>query len=245
MGVTNRLNPEQSIYGGAKYLRAIEKQLPLEIKGLNRWYFTLASYNIGYGHILDAQTLARELNKNPYSWIDVKEVLPLLSHRRYFKDLQYGYARGEEPVKYADSIHTYYDIIIKHEEEEAKKKMIKEKQKMVQEKIAEARVKANEYNRKANIGKINLKVLPKHKLWIGYIDINTKKKYQTVTKKDLVIDQNKDWLLLFGPGHIRLEINHEVKKYSSKKNMRFKYVNGKFKKISVTEFRRLNRGRKW
>jgi membrane-bound lytic murein transglycosylase F len=245
MGVKNRLNPKQSIYGGAKYLQTIEQQLPPEIKGLNRWYFTLASYNVGYGHILDAQTLARKLNKNPYSWIDVKEVLPLLTHKRYFKDLKYGYARGEEPVKYADSIHTYYDIIIKNEAKEAKRKMVQEKQKLVQKRIAEARQKAHEYNRKANIGKSNLKVLTKHKLWLGYIDINTKKKYQTVTKKALKIDQNRNWLLLFGPGHITLEINHEIKKYASKKNMRFKYVNGKFKKISVKEFKYLNRGKKW
>ncbi|MFK5938527.1 MAG: membrane-bound lytic murein transglycosylase MltF [Sulfurimonas sp.] len=245
MGVKNRLNPKESIYGGAKYLRTIEKQLPPEIKGLNRWYFTLASYNVGYGHILDAQILARKLNKNPYSWIDIKEVLPLLTHRRYFKDLKYGYARGEEPVKYADSIHTYYDIIIKHEEQETKKRMINEKQKMVQERIAQARQKAHDYNRKANKGKTNLKVIIKRKLWVGYINIDTKKKHQTVTKKTLTIDQNKDWLLLFGPGHITLEINHEIKKYSSSKNMRFKYVNGKFKKISVAEFKYLNRGKKW
>ena len=245
MGVKNRLNPKQSIYGGAKYLQTIEKQIPPEIKGLNRWYFTLASYNVGYGHILDAQTLARKLNKNPYSWIDVKEVLPLLSHRRYFKDLKYGYARGEEPVKYADSIHTYYDIILKHEAEETKKKMIAEKQKMVQEKIAEARKKADEYNRKVNEGKINLKVLPKYRLWVGYINIHTKKKYQTVLKKSLTIDPHKNWLLLFGPGKIKLEINHKIKKYSSKQNMRFKYVNGKFKKISVKEFKHLNKGKKW
>jgi len=245
LGVKNRLNPKESIYGGAKYLRTIEKRLPPEIKGLNRWYFTLASYNVGYGHILDAQTLARKLNKNPYSWIDIKDVLPLLSHRRYFKDLKYGYARGEEPVKYADSIHTYYDIIIKYEEQEKKKKMLLEKQKMVQKKITQARKKADEYNRKVNKGKINLKLITKRRLWIGYIDIKTKKKYQTVTKKNLVLDANKNWLLLFGPGKITLEINHVVKKYSSKKNMRFEYVNGKFKKISVSKFKRLNKGRKW
>lgn len=242
LGVKNRLNPKESIYGGAKYLQTIEKQLPPEITGLNRWYFTLASYNVGYGHILDAQTLARKLNKNPYSWIDIKDVLPLLSHRRYFKDLKYGYARGEEPVKYADSIHTYYDIIIKHEKEENKKKMVKEKQKMVQDIIAKAQQKAYEYNRKANN---NLKLLTKHNLWIGYIDINTGKKYQTVTKKMLAINPNKNWLLLFGRGHIKLEVNHKIKKFSSSKNMRFKYVNGKFKKISVKEFKHLNNGKKW
>jgi membrane-bound lytic murein transglycosylase F len=103
----------QSIFGGAKYLASIEKRFPKEIKGANRWAFTLAAYNVGMGHIHDAQVLARKLNKNPYSWSDIKTVLPLLSQKRYYKHLKYGYARGSEPVKYVESILHYVDMINK------------------------------------------------------------------------------------------------------------------------------------
>ena len=113
MGVKNRMNAKESIYGGAKYLASIEKRFPPEIQGVNRWFFALAAYNVGMGHIHDAQTLARKLNKNPYSWSDIKKVLPLLSQKKYYKNLKYGYARGSEPVRYIKSIQDYVDIIHK------------------------------------------------------------------------------------------------------------------------------------
>ena len=115
LGVKNRLNAKDAIYGGAKYLRNIEKRLDKEIKGKSRWYFTLAAYNVGMGHIHDAQSLARKLNKNPYTWSTMKEVLPLLTQKRYYKNLKYGYARGNEPIKYVNAIQRYLTIIMKNE----------------------------------------------------------------------------------------------------------------------------------
>jgi membrane-bound lytic murein transglycosylase F len=112
LGIKNRLNAKDSIYGGAKYLSKLSSRLPKEIDGKNRWAFTLAAYNIGMGHIHDAQMLARKLNKNPYSWSDVKSVLPLLTQKKYYKKLKYGYARGNEPIKYVNSIQNYLNIIL-------------------------------------------------------------------------------------------------------------------------------------
>ncbi len=112
MGVKNRLDAKESIFGGAKYLKKIEQRLDKNIKGKNRWAITLAAYNVGMGHIHDAQKLARKLNKNPYSWKDLKEILPLLSQAKYYKKLKYGYARGNEPVLYVDAILNYADIIV-------------------------------------------------------------------------------------------------------------------------------------
>ena len=112
LAVKNRLNAKESIFGGAKYLAKLEKRLDKQIEGKNRWAFALAAYNIGMGHVHDAQTLARKLNKNPYSWKDVKAILPLLSTKKYYKKLKYGYARGQEPVDYVNAIVNYTNIII-------------------------------------------------------------------------------------------------------------------------------------
>ncbi len=111
LGVKNRLDPKESIYAGAKYISKIEKGLEDEIKGRNRMSFALAAYNVGMGHIHDAQTLARRMNKDPYLWRDIKTVLPLLSQKKYYKQLKYGYARGSEPVRYVSSIEKYADIL--------------------------------------------------------------------------------------------------------------------------------------
>jgi membrane-bound lytic murein transglycosylase F len=110
--VKNRLNVKESIHGGAKYFDMIKKLLPKEVSDKNRLALSLAAYNIGLGHIYDAQGLAQKLNKDPYSWSDLKTVLPLLSQKKYYKNLKYGYARGNEPVRYVDAIQNYYDIIV-------------------------------------------------------------------------------------------------------------------------------------
>jgi len=113
LGVENRMDAKQSIYGGAKYIAELEKRFSDKVKGKNRVAFALAAYNVGMGHMHDAQTLARQLNKNPYSWRDIKKVLPLLAQKKYYKQLKYGYARGNEPVRYVNAIQQYANIINK------------------------------------------------------------------------------------------------------------------------------------
>lgn len=94
-------------------------------------------------------------------------------------------------------------------------------------------------------GTKTLKILPVNKIWAGYIMIGTNQKYQKIFTDDFSMDTSKNWLLLFGSGTIYLEVNGEKKKYSSSQNMRFKYVDGVFTKITVAEFKELNKDRKW
>ena len=111
LGVDNRLDPKQSIIGGTRHLKQMIKFVPEEVEGENRLKFALAAYNVGMGHIHDARELAKRLGYNQNIWSDLKKVLPLLSKKKYYKTLKYGYARGEEPVKYVESIYDYRDIL--------------------------------------------------------------------------------------------------------------------------------------
>jgi len=111
LGVTNRLDPAAAIDGGARYLADRHRRLPDTIPEPDRTFLALASYNIGRGHLLDARQLARELGKNPDSWDDMKEVLPLKADKRYYPSTRYGYARGFEPVHYVQRIRNYQDVI--------------------------------------------------------------------------------------------------------------------------------------
>ena len=112
VGVKSRLDAKQSIIGGAKYLNTLRKRLPEQIEEPDRSWFALAAYNIGMGHLHDARTLAKRLNKNPDLWTDLKEVFPLLSRKQYYKTLKYGYARGNEPVQYVTHIRNFEDILL-------------------------------------------------------------------------------------------------------------------------------------
>ena len=76
----------------------------------------LAAYNVGWGHLGDARTLALRLGKDPNSWHDVRSALPLLRQKKYYRTLQYGYARGTEPVRYVERIRTYYRILTQNME---------------------------------------------------------------------------------------------------------------------------------
>ncbi len=111
MGVKNRLNPKQSINGGAKYLAKLKAKLSEEIKEPDRTWLALAAYNIGMGHLHDAQTLARKMKLSPYSWRDIKKIFPLLSQKQHYKKLKYGYARGSEPVRYIQRIREYQHVL--------------------------------------------------------------------------------------------------------------------------------------
>ncbi|MCF8069974.1 MAG: membrane-bound lytic murein transglycosylase MltF [Desulfobacterales bacterium] len=111
MGIDNRLDPEQSIRGGVKYLSKLYNRFD-DIEDLNdRILFALAGYNIGYGHVRDAQILAADQGLDPVQWRSVQETLPLLMKREHYKKTKYGYARGTEPVKYVERILVYYDIL--------------------------------------------------------------------------------------------------------------------------------------
>ncbi|MGS0673933.1 membrane-bound lytic murein transglycosylase MltF [Shewanella sp. 0m-4] len=112
VGIKNRLDPYQSIKGGAKYLTSMLERLPDSIPESQRMWFALASYNIGLGHVEDARKLAQAQGLNPSAWSDVKTILPLLQKRQYYKQTRYGYARGNEAVHYVDSIRRYYDTLV-------------------------------------------------------------------------------------------------------------------------------------
>jgi len=114
LGVRNRLDPRQSVMGGAKYLAQLYRRLPADIVEPDRMWVALAAYNVGLGHILDARQLARREKLNPNRWSDLMQVLPLLSKKKYFSTLKHGYARGREPVLYVNNIRDYRDILERH-----------------------------------------------------------------------------------------------------------------------------------
>lgn len=111
MGVANRLDPKQSIHGGAKYFAHIKELLPASIAEPDRTWFALAAYNVGGGHLEDARQLARKEGLNPDKWLDVKKMLPRLSQKQWYSKTKYGYARGGEPVHFVNNIRRYYDIL--------------------------------------------------------------------------------------------------------------------------------------
>lgn len=116
MGVSNRLDPAQSILAGARYVVLLKETIPERIPEPDRTWLALAAYNIGYAHLEDARVLAQRMKMSPDAWADIKRTLPLLNREEYFSTVQYGYASGGAPVHFVESIRTYYRILEKYEQ---------------------------------------------------------------------------------------------------------------------------------
>lgn len=112
MGVKSRLDAEQSIRGGAKYIKRLIDKMPQRIPNPDRIWFALASYNIGFGHLNDARIITQRQGGDPDRWVEVKTRLPLLKKKKFYKKTKFGYARGDEAVLYVENIRRYYDTLI-------------------------------------------------------------------------------------------------------------------------------------
>lgn len=91
----------------------------------------------------------------------------------------------------------------------------------------------------------SFKITPNNEVWLGYIDLSTYQRYQKTFSDEFALDPSKDWLLAFGHGHINIEVNGIIKKFTTAKNIRFVYKNAELKEIDFEEFKNLNRGNRW
>jgi len=116
LGFSKIESPEINIHAGTKYMKWLYDKFNTDISAVDRAWFTLASYNAGLGHVLDAQRLATKKGLNKNIWFgNVEKAMLLLSKSKYAKKARYGYVRGREPVKYVklirDNYATYINII--------------------------------------------------------------------------------------------------------------------------------------
>jgi membrane-bound lytic murein transglycosylase F len=111
LGVEDREDAAQSIWGGVKYIKMLINRQPKGLLFRDRLALALATYNVGPAHMMDAQKLALKLGKNPYSWKDLQTVLPLLAEADYLPELKYGPARGTEPVIYVKRVFSYLELM--------------------------------------------------------------------------------------------------------------------------------------
>ncbi len=112
VGVQSRIDPQQSIQGGALYLQRLYARIPDRISNPDKIYMALAAYNLGLGHVEDARVLTERFGYDPDLWVDVKQHLPLLRQKQYYQQTRYGFARGDVAVKYVENIRRYHDSLM-------------------------------------------------------------------------------------------------------------------------------------
>jgi membrane-bound lytic murein transglycosylase F len=112
LGLDDRLDPKNSIFGGAQYFARQIERVADTVAEPDRTWMALAAYNVGFNHIKDARTIVEWDGGNPDIWVNISEALPLLSQRKWYSRVPYGYARGWEPVLYVNNIRAYYNILL-------------------------------------------------------------------------------------------------------------------------------------
>ncbi len=118
LGIEDRIDPENSIMGGAHYFKRMLRKIPARITDPDRSWLALAAYNVGFGHLEDARIITQRRGGNPDKWMDVKDNLPLLSQKKWYETVRRGYARGREPVEYVANVRNYFDLLVWMEERE-------------------------------------------------------------------------------------------------------------------------------
>jgi membrane-bound lytic murein transglycosylase F len=103
LGVTDRLDMNQSIDAAAEYLLKLRNRLPARIKEPERTWFAVGAYNMGFKHIMNAYVAARKKGLNRTQWSVVSETLPNL----------YGtsFSKGVQAQDYVERIQIFTDIL--------------------------------------------------------------------------------------------------------------------------------------
>ena len=110
VGVQDRLDPVESIDGGARYLRYLLDRFG-GLSGSERLWFAAAAYNVGLGHVRDAQKLTTASGADPRRWHDVRRRLLLLELPSWHRRTRYGAARGREVVRYVGNVQQFYQTL--------------------------------------------------------------------------------------------------------------------------------------
>ena len=111
LDIDDRLDPETSIFGGARFYARQTERIADSVEEPDRTWMALAAYNVGFNHIKDARQIVEWQGGDPDTWVDISKALPLLAKREWYSRVKYGYARGWEPVLYVNNIRSYYNIL--------------------------------------------------------------------------------------------------------------------------------------
>jgi membrane-bound lytic murein transglycosylase F len=114
LGFNDLKKPQNSIEAGIQYMQWTADRFKHSTQIGERLYFALAAYNAGFGHIRDAQKLAKKQGWRSDLWFGhVEKAVLLLQKRKYYQQSKHGYCRGWEPVKYVREIKERYLQYIK------------------------------------------------------------------------------------------------------------------------------------
>ncbi len=110
LGMNDRNNPQESIPAAGKYLGWLYAQWPQQVPYIERVKLTLASYNMGYQHVLDVQNWLLKKKLNPYSWKDLKFGFMNKANPELSSEFSWGTARGQETIHFVERVIAFENM---------------------------------------------------------------------------------------------------------------------------------------
>lgn len=110
--VEDLTDPEENLAGGTRLLELLWNRFDEIPDSIQRIKLTLASYNCGYSHVVDAQKLAQKMGVKSDVWDEnVEEMILKLSYPENYNKpfIEHGYVRGIEPFTYVKQIFSRYE----------------------------------------------------------------------------------------------------------------------------------------
>lgn len=101
MGVSDRIDPAQSISGGARYLELMKESFA-DVPQTDRLWFALAGYNMGPNAVKQIQSKLEQQGKDPNSWANVYA---------YLSDHASTNGRYVQCMHYVSNIRSYLETI--------------------------------------------------------------------------------------------------------------------------------------
>ena len=106
LGITNRIDPRNSIIGGSRHLADISAAINYGLTDSDRINFALATYNLGATNINKAIAQI-DIEPQLLTWNELKkELLVLDGDELYFKP-QNGYSRGQQTIDFVERTREY------------------------------------------------------------------------------------------------------------------------------------------
>ena len=114
VGVEKRLNPEQNIKGGARYLAMLMDKNKIGTSDGDKLSIILASYNLGPTNIIYVANLISENPKN-VTWEQIQDQLSKLTGEDFNLIDSKNYSRGQQAIDYVVRVKDFYKILSAHE----------------------------------------------------------------------------------------------------------------------------------
>ncbi|MGV8996456.1 MAG: transglycosylase SLT domain-containing protein [Parvibaculaceae bacterium] len=111
LGVTDRLDPVQSIRAGARYIGDLRDRMPDDVPEPDRLWFALAAYNMGYAHLLDARAVAESMGLQKSNWTDLRRALSVMGNPAHAGKLKAGRAKSGQALRFVQQVRAYQHIL--------------------------------------------------------------------------------------------------------------------------------------